>query len=106
MSEPRFWSFLRSALRRKSMHWPPVHEARNAARTPYVGDNPRQKWSYECAECKGKFKGTEVEVDHVVDVGALLCFEDLPGFAARLFCEASGLRVVCKACHLAKKKKK
>jgi len=44
----------------------------------------------------------ETQVDHIVSCGSLRSFEDLPGFTERLLCEASGLQIVCKACHQAK----
>lgn len=41
----------------------------------------------------------ETQLDHIIPVGPLQRYEDLPGFAARLFCEKEGLRVLCKPCH-------
>ena len=60
---------------------------------------------------KGKQKGRQkrtsnLDVDHVVDCGSLRCFEDMSGFAERLFCGAEGLRVLCKDCHHKKTHKK
>jgi len=49
--------------------------------------------------------GKEIQVDHVEPCGSLKTFEDLPGFVRRLFCEADGLQVLCKAnCHRRKTK--
>lgn len=49
----------------------------------------------------------EVEVDHIVPCGTLKCVEDLPGFVTRLFCEADGFQVLCKAnCHSKKTRKR
>lgn len=98
-SESQYWNFLRSHLRRAFVRWPPRSQALEAARVPYVGDNTRRKWSYRCALCGGLFKGTDVEVDHIEPCGSLRKLSDLPGFVGRLFCEAVGLRVVCKPCH-------
>ena len=41
----------------------------------------------------------EVEVEHIVEAGTLRSFDDLGGFAERLFCETDGLRVSCEQCH-------
>jgi len=77
---------LRSTLRRKSMFWPPIQEAKVLARRKYAGTNKRQKWEFECIQCKSWFKSTEVEVDHIVECGSLKTLNDLPGFVERLFC--------------------
>ena len=98
-TEAKFWGWLRSGLRRQSTRWPPIYEARRKARRAYKGPNPRQKWEFACAQCGGWFGQKETQVDHVVECGSLRAFEDLPGFAQRLFVEADGLRVVCKRCH-------
>ena len=98
MTEAAFWSFIRSALRRKSMYWKPVSEAKKQARREYKGDNKRMKWEYQCSECKGWFPDKVVEVDHIVECGALNA-ETAGVFIERLFCEVGGLRVLCKGCH-------
>ena len=101
--DSKFWSSIRSALRRKSMFWPPIQACKRNARRAYTGPNKRQKWEHQCASCSGWFKGSEVEVDHVIPAGSLTKSEDLPGFVDRLFCDVSGLRLLCKACHRAKR---
>ena len=99
-TESAFWSFLRSNLRRTSQRWPPLARlALNEARRPYKGENKRQKWEYQCAECKEWFKRTEVEVDHIIPCGSLKSWEDFQTFAERLFCEPDGLVVLCEQCH-------
>lgn len=83
-----------------SLRWGPKIEAKKAARRPSQSDNKRLKWEYQCDQCKGWFRGDETEVDHIVPCGSLKSFEDLGPFAERLFCEADGFRVLCKAkCH-------
>lgn len=39
------------------------------------------------------------QLDHINPCGRLASFNDLSGFAERLFCEADQLRVLCKPCH-------
>ena len=95
----RYFGFIRSALRKASQKWPPIHEARKRASRPYRGPNKRQKWEYQCANCKKWWSGKEVEVDHIVPAGTLRKYEDLPEFARRLLCEVEELRVLCKQCH-------
>lgn len=96
---PRFFSFVRSALRRAYTRWPPNYAARRDARSPYCGPNKRQQWQYKCAICNGLFMQKETQVDHKIECGSLRAFEDLPGFVERLFCEKDGLQVVCRPCH-------
>jgi hypothetical protein len=98
-TEARFWGFLRSALRTASTRWPPRYEVVHDAKRVYKGENKRQKYEYQCAHCKDWHPQKEVEVDHIVPVGSLKCFEDLPGFCERLFCSKEGLRLLCKLCH-------
>lgn len=99
MTESAFWSFIRSALRRKSMYWKPITQCKNNARRPYTGANKRQKWEYQCAKCKKWFDGKKTVVDHITPAGTLTCAEDLPKFVEGLFCEAENLQCLCKGCH-------
>lgn len=99
-TEARFWAFLRSALRAASVRWPPKADALRAARRPYTaGDNPRQRWEYQCAKCGGWFAGKRVALDHIVPCGELRDWAHVADFARRLYCEADGYRVLCEACH-------
>lgn len=99
MTESGFLAMLRSALRRKSMHWKPIKDALLEARRPNQSDNPRLKWEYQCAHCTDWHPGKDVEVDHIKEAGSLLSTADLPAFVENLFCEADGLKVLCKKCH-------
>lgn len=105
-TEARFWGFIRSLLRQGSRRWPPIYEAKKEARRPSRGSNKRQKWEYQCAECKNWFPDKQVEIDHIEEVGTLKNYEDLPGFVERLFCSKDELRVICKECHKRKTYKK
>lgn len=101
-TEARFFGFLRSALRRASSRWPPKYQCLANAKRPYKGTNKRQKFEYLCAHCGKYFPAKEVSVDHVVPVGTLRCWEDLPGFCERLFCGVDGLQVLCDPSHAEK----
>lgn len=94
-----FYVWLRSGLRKLSRRWPPVYDALAAAKEPYIGDNKRRQWSYRCAVCLNLFDSKSVAVDHKTPAGVLACKEDVAGFVERLFCEASGLQVLCHDCH-------
>ena len=96
-TEARFFGFLRSSLRSAFQKWGPKHEAKRQAKVAYN--------SYKCAACGEAFASKEVEVDHIVPAGSLKTFDDLPGFAERMFCEVDGFQVLCKECHQAKTNK-
>lgn len=99
MSESAFWSFIRSALRNKSRWWKPITECKQKARRPYTGPKKRQKFEYQCNECKAWFPEKEINVDHICPAGSLNSAQDLPGFVERLFCEIDNLQVLCTGCH-------
>ncbi len=110
MSESAFWGFIRSGLRQKSRWWTPITQAKLAARRAYTGTNKRQKFEYQCNECKFYFPEKLINVDHKIPAGSLNNAQDLPGFVERLFCEVDKLQVLCTTCHnvktqLEKKKK-
>ena len=51
---------------------------------------------YQCAECKGWFKGTHVAVDHIISViDPELSFTDWNDFIERLDCPEDNLQVLC-----------
>jgi 5-methylcytosine-specific restriction endonuclease McrA len=93
----RFWSFVRSTLRRAWSRWPPKYQVLNKAKRTVEGQ--RHKYEYQCSECKHWFKAKEVEVDHIVPVGSLKDYSDLPAFVERLFVAEDSLRCICKPCH-------
>jgi hypothetical protein len=69
------------------------------AKRPYVGEDKRRKFDYQCSACAQWFKGNEVEVDHIHPCGSLKEYADLEQFVETLFCSEDNLRVVCKTCH-------
>lgn len=99
MTESAFWSFIRSALRQKSRWWKPITQCKMASRRPYKGPNKRQKFEYQCSECKAWFAEKHINVDHIIPAGSLNNAQDLPAFVERLFCEKENLQVLCSGCH-------
>lgn len=95
----RYFSFIRSCLRRAWSKYPVKFQALQAARKPYEGEDKRTKWTYQCNICKGWFKTTEVSVDHKLPCGSLKDYDDLPVFVQRLFCSAEDLQILCAPCH-------
>lgn len=99
MTEAQFWGFLRSNLRLMSRKWAPRRQVLVACRRDSQSDNKRLKFEHQCSKCLQWFPQKQVEVDHIVPVGSLLSFDDLPGFVERLLCEADGFVVLCEQCH-------
>lgn len=98
LTDAAFFQMLRSVLRARTRFWKPIQKARDLVRRPYRGPNKRQKWEYKCSICENYFNAKEIEVHHTIPAGKLSSFEDLPGFAERLFAE-EGYVVNCKKCH-------
>ena len=101
MTESAYWGMVRSGLRRTFRWWKPLMKAKEGAKRVYTGDNKRQKWEYQCNQCKQWFKGSEVEVDHIIPAGSLKSGKDLEGFLERLTPE-DGYQVLCKPHHIIK----
>lgn len=99
LTEAGFWSFIRSGLRQKSRWWKPITDCKLSARRPYTGTNKRLKFEYQCNHCKKWFPEKDINVDHIVQAGALNCAADLPEFVEKLFCEEGGFQVLCETCH-------
>lgn len=100
MTESAYLAWIRSALRSKSLRWPPRAEALKLARRAYKGPNKMQKWEYQCAMCGEWHLGKNVIVDHhPVAAGSILKWEDIGAFANNLYCETNNLRVLDKNCH-------
>ena len=99
LTESAFWSFIRSGLRQKSRWWKPIAECKAKAKRIYKGPLKRQKFEYQCNQCKSWFPDKKINVDHIIPAGTLTCANDLPGFVERLFCEVDNLQVLCEGCH-------
>jgi 5-methylcytosine-specific restriction endonuclease McrA len=105
MTTSAFWTFIRSALRQKSIYWKPIRQCKINSRRPYKGINKQQKYEYQCNECKNWYAEKNINVDHIIPAGTLKCANDLPGFVERLFVEIEGLQCLCTICHNKKTKK-
>lgn len=98
----RFFQFIRTALRSASVRWAPIQLCLKLAETgrrinPKSG---RLAMHYRCARCDHSYPRKGVVVDHIIPVGSLKSFDDLPGFAERMFCEVDSLRVLCLGCDI------
>jgi 5-methylcytosine-specific restriction endonuclease McrA len=99
-TDAKYWSFIRSALRRSWNRFPNKFRALNAAKLPKKGVRKGRKvFLYECEGCKGEFTTSQVTVDHISPCGSLRGWDDLVPFTSSLFCEVDNLQVLCKKCH-------
>lgn len=97
----RYNSFIKSGLRSASQRWPPRYQVLNEAKVgkkinPKTG---RLAEHYRCAACARTFPGKEVQVNHITPVVPTTGFDSWDGVISRLFCEKSGLEVLCIPCH-------
>lgn len=106
LTEAGYWGKIRGALRSGSLKYASRYAALAKAKHPKpAGTEGRHRVEFRCAHCKGSFEGKKVEVDHIVRAGSLRSYDDLAGFVERLYCESSGLQVLCKPCHQIKTNK-
>jgi len=99
MSNSQFFGMIRSCLRQKSRWWHSIKVCRDKCKIPYKGVNKRRKFSYICELCKGEFDAKNINIHHTIECGTLTCFEDIAGFAERLFCDSNLLQCICTKCH-------
>lgn len=93
-TEARFRGFIVSTLRRASLRWNPVGVAKSNSRV--------SRGIYSCAICGGRFKPSEIVVDHIEPVVPISGFDSWDGYINRMFCDSSGLQVLCNECHKVK----
>lgn len=91
---PTLKKFLISQLRRISWKWPAFSEARKAARVSYG--------QYLCAGCGNVKRAKEVQMDHKLPVIPVSGWDNLEGYAERLFCSPEALQMLCLGCHTKK----
>lgn len=101
-SRSKFFTFIRSGLRRLWSRWPPKYELKKKVRRKNQSTNRKLKWEYQCKKCTKWFADKLISVDHIVACGTLLDYNDLPNFVKNLLCGEDNLQVLCKKCHQSK----
>lgn len=97
-STSRYRTFIRSAMRKAWTRWPPRFEALKRVRRPSKSDNPRLKWEFQCAHCRGWFQQKLVSVDHIQSWGSLTGLSHDQAWE-RLLVPLDQLQVLCATCH-------
>lgn len=100
----RYRTFVRSAMRRAWLKWPPRFEALKLARRPSQTGNKKQKWEFQCAICKQWYMGKNVSVDHITPWGKIWELS-LAEAWSRLLVGTGQLQVLCDDCHDQKTKR-
>ncbi len=100
-TQARFNSFIRSGLRQMTLRWAPFQTAEKAATT--------KRGFRRCAKCgeevpvtvlEGGRRVKNVHKDHRVPVvDPHVGFTNWDDYITRLFCEADGIDILCRACH-------
>ena len=100
-TESRYRSFIKGGLRSVSIRWPPRYTVLNSAFTESKINikTGRMAKHYKCNSCKEDFPLKEVEVNHIEPVVPVTGFTSWDDTIERLFCEESGLEVLCRPCH-------
>ena len=108
--KPNLKSWLIPKLRRLSIQWPMKNVALNEAKVFIeIGElkngNPKFGLFYICAECSRQGKEIpyhpreNIQVDHIEEIAGVNGFSDWDSYINSLFCDLSGLQVLCKPCH-------
>jgi hypothetical protein len=82
--------------------WPMWRGKKEAmARAAYYVTKPRRTKLFECERChKDGLKPLEINCHHIEEVIPKTGFDNLEDTIRRILCEADGIQVLCKKCHL------
>ena len=93
-TESRYWSFIRSMLRKGFSRYPNKYKA--------LANSKGGRNQYKCAGCNEIYGKKEVAVDHITPCGKLQSYEDVGVFVNNMFCSEDALQVLCTNCHYRK----
>lgn len=100
LSEKKMCSMLRSNIRQTWMMSPLRLLKLETTRIADMDDNTRTKWLWECECCRGKFKGTDVQTDHISGEHQFKQLSDLESYAKSILdVTLDDLQILCKECH-------
>jgi hypothetical protein len=101
MPEKRLVAMIRGAIRQAWMKAPNKLAKLEQERIPDMDPLTRTKWLFECAICKGKFKASDVEVDHIKGHHTFRKLEEFHRYCDTILnAPLKGLQVLCKKhCH-------
>lgn len=99
-----------NTLRRLSMYWKPIQEAKRSARSGRIKNPATDKLNMAviCMSCNGHVMERDCKVDHIEPVvplegfspdGSIFLGYNWSEYLERMFCEADGFQVLCEPCH-------
>lgn len=92
------FEWIKRHIEMASIKWPPRAAAlRKASRISQLADK-RTKWERQCNHCKGWFKTSQIQLDHVVPKGKYEP-KTFRKWLDRLLCPETGFQVLCIPCH-------
>jgi hypothetical protein len=101
MPEKRLVAMIRGAIRQAWMKAPNKLAKLEQERIADMNPNTRTKWLFKCVICKGKFKATDIEVDHIKGNHTFTKLDEFPTYCESILnAPLSGLQILCKdVCH-------
>lgn len=72
----------------------------------FKNGSPKYKYHWQCSNCKSWFRDqSQLEVDHIVEVGPLESWDNIKEFIERMYCGQENLQLLCSVCHQKKTSK-
>jgi hypothetical protein len=103
LSDKKMCTILRSCVRKTWMMSPVRLLKLENARIADMDPTTRTNWLCRCEQCKGLFKMTDVEVDHIKGEHQLKALSDIEKFSRSILdVTLDELQIFCKPCHEAK----
>lgn len=100
LSEKQMVGIIRSSIRKSWMQNPVRLLKLEIARIPDMNESTRTKWLWECCNCKNKFKGGEVQTDHIKGEHQLKTLKDVEPYARSILdVTLDDLQIMCIPCH-------
>lgn len=100
MHEKVLVSMIRGAIRQAWMKAPNKLVKLEKERIADMNPNTRTKWLFKCAICTGKFKATDIEVDHIKGNHTFTKLEEFGAYCESILnASVDDLQILCKTCH-------
>ena len=102
-SEKSLCTIVRSNIRQTWMMHPVRLLKLELTRIPDMDPNTRTKWLWECVCCKQRFKGLDIQTDHIKGEHSLLKIADIGPYATSVLdVTVDDLQILCLQCHAEK----
>jgi len=96
----RYYTFIRSNIRKMQMKWQPMQEAKLEGRRLKPANVPgRHKFEHQCSKCKSWVPEKLLHMDHKIPTGSIKCHADIGPFIERMLVGKKGWQKLCITCH-------